>query len=1473
MTLFFATVLFLLSTKKVQNFIVQEITEQIEEQSGISVNIKNFHFKFPNKICLQEAQIEIPNYNQLLYAEELNFNFSFWEFIKKRIISDYLKIKGLEFKIHILEDGTSNIDFLKNIKFSGKGLSKINIKTIDIEDCIIAFDNDQKQKKGHQLFDPNHFLIKHFNATILLNEYAKNKLNTSIKNLSFKEKSGLQLVDLSTKIDLSEQSLIIPNIEIELNNSKIETDTIELSFKQINDILKHKKNVIVNATLKPSSILPTDLEALHPLLANFKKTIYFDGNLSGTLDSISFNNIDFEYENDLHLQGNLQLKNIEKTYNDIYVTANIERLKFSVSGLQDIIASAQRKPLTLPKELFNLGTCFYIGNIQGHFRNLQLNGLLHTNIGNIKTDVKLAVFNKFNDAKINGSITSRNLHLKKLFPNSQFGDISFNISNDTEIGHSLPFSSKIVAEVSSLVFQDYIYKNLHFDGELKKSLFLGSIIFDDENGKLNAQGSFDWNKNEPKFKFVAEVAEFNPYKTNLTKSYPNLAFSFKANSDFTGGDLDNMNGFFEICDINLKNAEKEYTLDKVRLSSDDIATNTHQMSVQSDIINGYITGSFIFKSLKNSILNLVKEYIPSSLGRKEKHTAQNNFIYNVNITKLEPLCNFLDIDWTTKDSINISGFYNDNKNDIAFNLNIPSIIKKGGKTSFKGLNIRLANDDKQLYLTANADIVAPKNTMSLHSNFQLRNDSLLSFIQWGSNKAQLFEGEIAALSAFNTKNDTLQTITNILPTQFVLRDSIWDIAPAKISTHSSNILIEDFSITKRNQFLTLNGKASKAPTDTIDIQLKNIDLSYISSFIPKASVVFSGEATGDAFVSNVFSKPIFNADIHVPKFSFNNAHWGDVTASAKWNNEKNAIDLEGVIKGTEQIIAEIEGNYFFSNDSLDLMGQANNLDIDFINYYLKDITLAAKGRASGDVHVFGKKKEITVTAKAKVDEAEMTVDYLKTTYSFSDSIILKPDSILFRNITVYDPHRNKGEIDGFVAHRYFKNFEYNIDINCDNVQAMNTNEKDNPYFYGLIFTSGDVNISGNDISGTTISAKATTEPKTKVFIPMSNSSTAMDNSFVVFINNDTLDLNSAQANTQLSSSDTNLKLLFMIDVTPDAETQIIIDPSSGDMIKATGEGNLKVDFDVKTGDFKLYGDYTLETGNYLFSLQNAIRKEFKIQKGSTIRWSGLPYNADVNITATYQLTASLADILDKAILSNSNRTSVPVQCILKLTGNLMRPNIAFDINLPNSDEELNRALKAVINTEEMMNRQVIYLLALGKFFTPEYIRSNTQGELLAIASSTLSSQLNSWASQLFENWNFGVNFRTSGEGNDKSNEYEFEFLYSPNERLVINGNVGYRDDNLSASKFIGDVDAEYKITSNGKIWLKAYNHTNDYKEFKTALTTQGVGLVYRESFSSGKALKKEWQKTIQRNKEERALKKQQRKEKREAKKQAKKSKQ
>ncbi len=1460
-TLFFVAGAIWLSTDKAQNFIIQTITSEIEEQTGIAIDIEKFSLRFPNKILLQNAKINIPEYNQLLQATELQFNVSLTRLLRRKIVSDYLKIKGVAFQIHLRADGTSNIDFLKNMQMSGNGVRRIRIRSVILEDCAFRFDNDKFAQKNSELFDANHFALEHINAEIALDEYRKNTLRASIKELNFAETKGLRLNHLETEIALDEQQLTLPRFIVEANASRIETDTIRLKFNALSDLKTAQQNVTITATLNPSVVALSDFKSFAPDLANFRKTVNLSGELSGTLDSLALGNFAMSYGNDIQLQGALCLTNLAAHELDkIHVDAAINQLSSSTLGIQDVIASAQKKPFLLPAEIHNLGHCNYSGTIHGVLHDLHLHGALQTNIGTVKTNVTLAVTNQFNDVNINGEIASKNLHLKKLLPHVPIGDISFNITANAQLGTNKPFYGNAVAKIEDLLFRDYRYQNLTLDGEFKLHFFGGHIMFNDPNGKLVAEGAFDWNKDFPKFKFVADVADFAPYKMNLTTAYPDLTFNVKANADFAGGDLDNANGFFELFDINLTNGEKMYSLAEIKLTSEEISEQTNQITLQSDVANGYITGSFILRTLKNSLLNSLKKHLPSYI-KNDYETAQlNNFIYKLNIVRLNELTDFLDIKWTTNDSIDLFGSYNDAEDDINLTLSIPSVIKKGGRTSFRNINLNLGNTADEIALRATATVVAPKYTTVVNSNVQLSNDSLRTFIDWSSNKAQLFEGELFALTSFSATNDTLGSVTDIYPTQFVLRDSVWSIAPAQIATDFATVAISNFGITKADQYLTINGTASTSETDTLDIQLRNIDLSYISGFIPKASVAFSGEATGNASVSNTFTKPIFNAEVLVPEFSFNNALWGKVEASSAWNFEKNALDLKGLVTNQQKTIANITGGYFFGNDSLDLIGSANDLDISFINYYLNDITLSAAGRASGDVHVFGKKKEITVTAQAKADDARLTVDYLKTTYSFSDSIILKPDSILFRNIAISDQNNNHGKVDGYVAHNYFKNFEYDIDIECDNMMAMNTHESDNPDFYGLIFATGDVEISGSDATGTTISARAATDQKTKVFIPMSNTASAMDNSFVVFVNDTVANQNTiAPPETQSS----NLKLAFMIEVTPDAEAQIIINPTTGDMIKATGEGNLKVEFDLNTNEFKLYGDYTLETGQYLFSLQNALRKEFRIQKGSTLRWVGRPEDADVNITAFYQLTASLADILDKSTLANSNRTSVPVQCVLNLTGSLMRPNIAFDLNLPNSDEELNRALKSVINTEEMMNRQIVYLLALGKFFTPEYLRTNTQSELLAIASSTLSSQLNNWASQLFEDWNFGVNFRTSGEGDDKSNEYEFAFLYSPNDRLVINGNLGYRDDNLSASKFIGDVDAEYKITSNGKIWLRAYNHTNDYKEFKTALTTQGVGLVYRENFSSGKALIKDWQRTIKRNKEERAARKQQRKERKE----------
>lgn len=157
----------------------------------------------------------------------------------------------------------------------------------------------------------------------------------------------------------------------------------------------------------------------------------------------------------------------------------------------------------------------------------------------------------------------------------------------------------------------------------------------------------------------------------------------------------------------------------------------------------------------------------------------------------------------------------------------------------------------------------------------------------------------------------------------------------------------------------------------------------------------------------------------------------------------------------------------------------------------------------------------------------------------------------------------------------------------------------------------------------------------------------------------------------------------------------------------------------------------------------------------------------------------------------------------------------------------------------MMNRQIIYLLAINKFYTPDYMETdrNTGSEFVSVASSTLSAQLSSILGQISGNWNIAPNVRS--EKGDFS-DVEVEVALSSqllNNRLLFNGNLGYRDNTMNNNSFIGDFDLEYLLTRNGNLRLKAYNHYNDQNYYiKSALTTQGVGILFKRDFTTWKEL-------------------------------------
>ena len=548
----------------------------------------------------------------------------------------------------------------------------------------------------------------------------------------------------------------------------------------------------------------------------------------------------------------------------------------------------------------------------------------------------------------------------------------------------------------------------------------------------------------------------------------------------------------------------------------------------------------------------------------------------------------------------------------------------------------------------------------------------------------------------------------------------------------------------------------------------------------------------------------------------------------------------------------------------------NNLNLQFIKPYLATFANDFNGIAKGKLYIGGDDLEkIQVWGDAFVHDGRLAIDFLKTTFFFEDSVHLKKQAIILDDIDIRDQFGHTGKVDALITHKFFDDFRFNINFEVNEMLVFDADETESPDFFGHILVDGKAKITG-DANTMDIFVSGTPKKGSTFSVPVNSYTQATDNKFITFVNREEERKKSPEERRKrrlIEAPTTKLNVSLNIEVTPDAEVQIIFDNRTNDVIRANGEGNLKVDVD-QNGNVKLYGNFDITEGEYNFSLGGAMRKKFEVGDNSSIAFDGDPMSGIMDINATYQTTASLVDLLDEAMLSDIVNKTVKVLCIANITGPLQEPTIRFDIQLPTADEEIQRRVLSAINTEEMMSQQMVFLLLTGKFYNPEVTKntSSYSTELAAsFATATLSSQLNYWLSQISNNVNLGLNFRQDNQDIDVNRSFEVNISTNfLDNRLLINSNLGYRQQ-YGSQDFIGDFDIEYKLTPAGHLRLKAYNQTND-KLYSTALYTQGLGIMYKEDFDTWKNLFDGYKESLRKPTEEEQAEKEARKQREKARK-------
>ncbi|MGQ9620833.1 MAG: translocation/assembly module TamB domain-containing protein, partial [Bacteroidales bacterium] len=436
-------------------------------------------------------------------------------------------------------------------------------------------------------------------------------------------------------------------------------------------------------------------------------------------------------------------------------------------------------------------------------------------------------------------------------------------------------------------------------------------------------------------------------------------------------------------------------------------------------------------------------------------------------------------------------------------------------------------------------------------------------------------------------------------------------------------------------------------------------------------------------------------------------------------------------------------------------------------------------------------------------------------------------------------------IKGSFYNKNFKDYSVDLVIRTNDCMVLNTRLKDNELFYGTAYATGVTTIkTQGQVLRFDISAR--TGRNTRFFIPLNTGLSVTESSFVTFISRgDDVQKESGQIARypQVYSPKTAMEVAFDLEVTPDAEVQLIMDPKAGDIIKGSGSGNLNISLDRK-GTFKIFGDYTIENGDYLFTLGNIINKPFTVQSGGRISFNGEVDKAEIDIRAVYRTKASLYEIMPGLLPDEKLKERIPVECLLVLTGKLFSPVIGFDINLPTADEETRAYLRSMIKSEEEMSRQFLFLLVMNSFYADP--SAGTQLRTADIGSATvgvttmemLSNQLSNWLSQISKDFDIGLVYRPGSSALPNSQELQVALSTQLlNDRVTINGNFDVagnqatgRVGTSSTNTITGAFDIEYRISE--RLRFKFFNRSNDNLYIDNGVQyTQGIGLFYRQDFN------------------------------------------
>ncbi len=1424
----FFSAFFAVRHSSVQTYLVQSISGRLAEELGTEVRIGKVELDLLSRLVIRDLYIADHHHDTLLYAPSVT--------LRKFSLNPHtgaLELRHVELRspsFHLVRypgEVQHNLAFIIDYFSQGEPADTtpgrdVMLRNIRIRDGRFSYTNFNRDPEPGGI-DWNRLALEHLHLDVDELTAAGDSIGVMLDDLSFNETSGFQLEGFKAHVSVIPGEVRFDQATITTAGSHIRGN-LAFRMESIDDLDAFEQRVTMHHDLRSSVVELGDIGYFTESLRGIRKIVNLSGKFRGKVSNLRGRNVVISMDRQTRFAGSFHLDGLPDI-DQTFITCDVREFTTTAEELRRIPVPpfSEGKTLELPSGINTLGTIRFAGNFTGFINDFVAYGNVTTAIGTLTTDIALREDTLRNDFDYTGSFGVQNFDLGAIAGDPMLGMVTADFKVDGSGLSVETMDATIDGEVMSIRLKDYTLTHIRMDGTMQNRFFDGFCRIDDPHLIVDFLGQVDFRKSEPELRFTTDIQHMDLKALGLLPDFPYSAVSGVVEINSVGLDPDRFSGTIHVHDLLYCSDTRDYAMNNLEVTAS--RGEKSRITLTSDIASGVVEGNFNVSDLAPSFEKIVANILPSFKPDIRQHEPQT-FSMQLDILDFSYFSDIFVPDLDVAPSTRISLQVDEGRSDLTLNMYSDSIRYQD--KVLRGMVLDARRPDQAIYLTLSADVLEvgenvrfPVLALDAHTDA----DSVFTDLVWGAD-GDSHQGDVKGkLTIRGTES------IDFLFGQSTVRvySDTWNIqAGSEISMDSTRFEVPLFRMVNGIQEMSVSGIVSDHPSDEIRADLTSFNLAVLNPFLGDDTRL-SGLLSGTSTLRDVYHTLISDNDLYLIDFGINDYLIGDICVESSWDHTAKQLRLAGDLEKDKFKSLQFDGFYTpeDTESPLQLDVVVEELDLQFINAFLDKEVLGLRGFATGEIEVTGTFADPALEGAAFLKDAWVTVPYLNCSFKVLDRIGIEPDMFTFDYIQIADEEGNPGRLTGQLLHKAFGDWSYDIVLELEQTfLAMNTTEELNSMYYGKAYCTGVVNVYGYD-GFLEIDVNARTRKGTRLALPMNSTEEQSFASFIRFVEEDN--------ETEVTPADlSGIKLDIELDITPDAEFQIIFDEAVGDVMKGKGQGHLSLEIN-NLSTFNMYGTVELVSGDYLFTLKNLLNKEFTVRPGGTISWFGDPFAADLNMEAIYKVSASLYDLMPDAVAQNGQR--VPVDLIMKLSGRMLNPGINFDVALPTADELTRSRVASVISTDQERNRQAFSLLVLRRFVTPPNITADRSAFGTGVAENStelLSSQISNWLSQISDDFNLGFNYRP---GDQISNE-EIALALSTqlfNERLAIAGNFGVRrgnEANQNPTNYIGDIRVEYKITRDGRIRLIVYNESNDFRTVTTQQSpyTQGVGVLYQNEF-------------------------------------------